>query len=112
MTFLMLIVISLQHTANAAGRENLTVRERAWAIIVAWFILGGSLMGWFVITKDWRIGLLWLLVFLVLGTYSLVLRCPVCNWPVFRKILRVGSVVFTPWGGFPPERCRNCSTRL
>jgi hypothetical protein len=89
-----------------------TVNNRAWAVIVVFYLLGGATGVWFVITKDWRIGLLWLFVILAAGIYSAQLRCAVCHWPVFKKIHRVGSVVFTPWGGIPPERCRNCNSRL
>jgi hypothetical protein len=88
-------------------RSALTIRQKYWASVAVWFVVGPLLALVATAVSPW----IWMLVLGLmagLGIYTMNLRCPKCNHPVLRGAL--GEF----WGvkSWVPQSCVKCGAQL
>ena len=88
-----------------------SLRTRHNAILAIWFF--GGLIFIFLSMSYSEFFLIPLLILLfIMGYLNYNLKCPNCDVPVLYKKIGIMGIEFRSFGGFVPEKCRNCGQRL
>lgn len=90
---------------------RLKLRTKFFLITVIW--LGGGSVLLLMTIKLGEIFLIPLILLqIVLGGYSMFLKCPECGKPVLHNPISIFGIKFNAWTAWIPENCSKCGTEL
>jgi hypothetical protein len=91
----------------------MSVRNRGWLLIIVHIVgVGGLMMMYGVVSQNLAFILAAFGLQIILGIYSLMLKCPTCGHPIFKQRIIILGMEFTPWDALPPAKCAKCGQDL
>lgn len=90
--------------------RNYRIRTKYRIAIFLWFLIGPALLFGTHMSQYFFIPLF--ILFIVLGLYAVLLKCPECGKSVLNNPIRVFGTEFYIWTCWIPKKCTRCGIEL